>query len=46
MGIRTQTEDKKPITPQLGNPYTSIGGLHRTGYALAPDLIAQWINSL
>ncbi len=46
MGVRTQTKDKKLIEPELGNKVTSIGGLHRTGYALAPDLIAQWIASL
>lgn len=46
MGIRTQASDKKVIEPQLGEKVTSIGGFHRTGYALAPDLIAQWIASL
>jgi len=46
MGIRTQGKNKEIIEPELGNPYTKIGGLHRTGYALAPDLVGQWINSL
>ena len=46
MGVRTQGKNKQIVEPELGNPYTKIGGLHRTGYALAPDLVAQWIKSL
>lgn len=46
MGIRTQTISKDIIVPNVKENFTSIGGLHRVGYGLAPSLIARWINSL
>lgn len=46
IGIRTQTKSKEVIVPELQSPVTSIGGLHRVGYALAPSLIGRWIESL
>ena len=46
MGIRTQTISKDIIVPNVKENFTSIGGLHRVGYGLAPSLIARWLDSL
>ena len=45
-GIRSKSENNQPIFPQLGNPIGEINGLHRSGYALAPDAIFRWLESL
>jgi hypothetical protein len=45
-GIRSKSENNQPVFPQLGNPIGEINGLHRSGYALAPDAIFRWLESL
>jgi glycine/D-amino acid oxidase-like deaminating enzyme len=45
-GIRSKSKDNKPFLPVEGNPIGIINGLHRSGYALAPDAIHRWIRSL
>jgi GTPase SAR1 family protein len=38
--------NNQPVFPELGNPVGEINGLHRSGYALAPDAIFRWLESL
>jgi hypothetical protein len=45
-GTRSKSENNQPVFPELGNPVGEINGLHRSGYALAPDAIFRWLESL
>lgn len=45
-GIRARVKGNQPTLPELGNPFTSIGNLARSGYAIAPAVIENWLRSL
>lgn len=45
-GARSKSKESNPTLPELGNKVGLINGLHRSGYAFAPDAINRWLNSL
>lgn len=45
-GIRSRVKGNQPTLPKLGETTTSIGNLARSGYAIAPAVIANWLKSL
>lgn len=45
-GTRSKALNNLPTLPIEGQNIATINGLHRSGYALAPDAIFRWIRSL
>lgn len=45
-GIRARVKGNEPTLPEFGNKFTSIGNLARSGYAITPAVIENWLRSL